>query len=124
MHIRIELKKLKFHVPDKDGKTKCHKMHIGKKQEACPILKVHNTVIENVTEDTYLGEIISSDGKNSKNIAKRLSKGVGIISQILHILEMVSLGHHYIEIAVLLRQALFINGILTYSEIWYKVKLK
>ena len=26
MNIQIELKKLKFHVPDKDGKTKCHKI--------------------------------------------------------------------------------------------------
>ena len=29
INTQIELKKLKFHVPDKDGKTKCHKMHIG-----------------------------------------------------------------------------------------------
>ena len=28
---QIELKKLKFHTPVKDGKSKCHKLHIGKK---------------------------------------------------------------------------------------------
>ena len=36
---QIELKKLKFHVPDKEGKTKCHKMHIGKKHSMCPTLR-------------------------------------------------------------------------------------
>ena len=65
----------------------CHKMHIGRKQETCPVLKVHDTIMEEVTEDTYLGDIISSDGKNSKNLEHRISKGIGIISQIMHILE-------------------------------------
>ena len=30
INTQVELKKLKFHTPDKNGKTKCHKMHIGK----------------------------------------------------------------------------------------------
>ena len=41
------------------------------KKSTCPILKVHNTIMEEVTEDTYLGDIISSDGKNTKNIEKK-----------------------------------------------------
>ena len=92
INTEIEMKKLRFHVPDVKGKSKCHKMHIGRKQETCPVLKVHDTIMEEVTEDTYLGDIISSDGKNSKNLEHRISKGIGIISQIMHILESVSLG--------------------------------
>ena len=65
---QIELKKLRFHVPDKNGKRKCHKMHIGKKNTFCPTLKVHGSIMQEVTEDVYLGDIISSDGKNTKNI--------------------------------------------------------
>ena len=64
---QIELKKLRFHVPDKQGKSKCHKMHVGKKHETCPILEVHGTVMEDVKFDTYLGDIISSDGRNTQN---------------------------------------------------------
>ena len=94
---------------------------MGPKNKTCPVLKVHNTVVEEVTEDTYLGDIISSDGKNTKNIKNRISKGVGKISEIMNLLEMVSLGEHYMEIAILLREAIFINGILTNSEIWYSV---
>ena len=32
INTQIELKKLKFHVPDSKGKTKCHKLHIENKQ--------------------------------------------------------------------------------------------
>jgi hypothetical protein len=27
---QIELKRLKFHIPNKEGKSKCHKIHVGK----------------------------------------------------------------------------------------------
>ena len=42
---QIELKKLRFHVPDQEGKSKCHKMYIGGNMNTCPELKVHGTVM-------------------------------------------------------------------------------
>ena len=75
--------------------------------------------MEDVQYDTYLGDIISNDGKNKLNIENRISKGLGIISQIMNILEIVSFGTHYMEIALLLRDSMFINGILFNSEVWY-----
>ena len=119
INTQIELKKLRFHVPDMNGKSKCHKMHVGDHKGTCPELKVHGTVMESVTEDSYLGDILSSDGKNKKNVEKRISKGLGIISQIMNLLGMISFGHHYIEIALLLRESLFINGTLNNVEVWY-----
>ena len=68
----MELKKLRFHVPDKAGKSKCHKMHVGGKKKLCPELKVHVTVMESVQHDMYLGDLISSDAKNRKNVKKRI----------------------------------------------------
>ena len=117
INTQIELKKLRFHVPDKNGKSKCHKIHIGEHSTMCPVLKVHGTVMETVTEDLYLGDVISGDGKNKKNIEKRISKGLGIISQIMNLLEVICFGHYYIEIALLLRESMFINGILNNSEV-------
>ena len=64
---RIEMKKLKFHTPDHNGKSKCHTMHIGKCLHECPSLKVHGFQMEKVSSDTYLGDIVSSDGKNRLN---------------------------------------------------------
>ena len=55
--------------------------------------------MEKVFSDTYLGDIISSDGKNKLNIENRVSKGLGIVSQIMDILKTVSFGKHFFEIA-------------------------
>ena len=116
---QIELKKLRFHVPDEYGKTKCHKLHIGKKNIGCPLLKVHGTIMPEVTEDVYLGDILSSNGKNTKNIKSRISKGLGIINQIFNMLDNISFGPHYFEMALLFRDSMLINGTLNNAEIWY-----
>ena len=118
---QIELKKLRFHIPDKNGKSKCHKIHVGKNHETCPILKVHGTVMEDVSYDTYLGDIISGDGRNTLNIKKRVGKGLGIITQIVNLLNMINLGEYYFETVILLRESVFLNGILTNAEIWYSL---
>ena len=75
-----------------------------------------------VTEDVYLGDILSSDGINTKNINQRISKGLGVINQIFNILGNVNFGSHFFEIAMLLRESMFINGILTNTEIWYNMQ--
>ena len=71
-----------------------------------------------VTEDTYLGDIISSDGRNTKNITSRIHKGHGKITEIMTILETTPLGPHYFKTALLLRESLFLNSILTNADIW------
>ena len=96
-------------------------MHIGRKTSVCPQLQVHGTLMEQVTEDTYLGDIISDDGKNGKNIKARIAKGVGIISEIKNILETVTLGEHFFATAILLRESKFLNGILTNCDVWYSL---
>ena len=122
INTQIEMKKLKFHTEDKNGKSKCHTIHVGKTNTMCPDLKVHGTRMGKVSEDTYLGDVISQDGSNWKNIKSRAGKGLGIISQILTILETVSFGKYYFQIAMTLRESMFLNGILTNSEIWYHLK--
>ena len=59
INTQIEMKKLEFHTPKENGKSKCHKMHIGRQHEDCKTLKVHNTEMQMVSHDTYLGDIIS-----------------------------------------------------------------
>ena len=46
--------------------------------------------MEKVSSDTYLGDIVSSDGKNRLNIESRVAKGLGIVSQIMDILKCVA----------------------------------
>ena len=115
---KIEAKKLRFHTPDENGNSKCHKIHVGKSKE-CQELKVHGFPVDKVSNDTYLGDIISQDGKNKHNIANRVAKGIGLVGQIMDILKTVSFGEHYFEIATTLRNSILVNGILTNCEVWY-----
>ena len=82
INTHIEMKKLRFHTPDKQGKSKCHKLHVGKANPMCPELRVHGCAMESVKTDKYLGDFVSVDGSNSATIQDRVSKGNGIICQI------------------------------------------
>ena len=49
----IELKKLKFHVPEAGKKSKCHYLHVGKPNKRCPGMKVHGEKADRVEEAVY-----------------------------------------------------------------------
>ena len=118
INTKIELKKLQFHT------DKCVTMHVGKNCSNCPTPRVHGHKMSKVSEIKYLGDIISSDGKNSKNIKERVSKGYGAVNQIMNILQTLNFGNYTVEMALLLRNSIFINGILTNSEVWFGLNEK
>ena len=120
----IELKKLSFHTPVENKKSKCHMMHIGSPNAVCPDMKVHGHTVDIVNQAVYLGDIITSDGSNTSNIKDRVSKGMGQINTIMNILNTVSFGISYFEIAVALREAHLINGMLSSIDVLYGLKKK
>ena len=77
-----------------------------------------------ISHDTYLGDIIMNNGSNELNILARASKGQGKVTEIVNILEKVTFGTHYFKVAKLLRESNFLNGIMTNSEVWYGVTQK
>ena len=109
INVHIELKKLRFHTVNEKGESKCHKLHVGKKSEFCPTLRVHGTEMQAVNADNYLGDIVSSGGSHKLNIRNRIAKGYGKIAEIMAILSKLSLGQHYFTTAVLLRNSLFVS---------------
>ena len=118
-----ELKKLRFHVPDIiTKKSKCHKLHIGKKNFTCPDLKVHGHKMATVFKDKYLGDILSSDGSNDATLNDRKGKAIGCLNNIISILDTISFGHHYFKILITLRESMFINCVLTNSEVWFGLR--
>ena len=80
--------------------------------------------IKEVSEDKYLGDIISNDGRNLKNIKARISKGQGIVSRIMTLLEGIPFGRHYFEVAMILRDSLLVSSKLFNTEAWYNITLK
>ena len=135
INTKTAIKKLQF------GAQKCHQMSIREKEHICPELFIDNWQVEKVEDsgevkdfykgeinlsktdaEKYLGDIICKDGKNLKNIKDRKSKGFGIVQQISSILENIFFGPYEIEISLILRKSLLLNGILTNSEAWYGLK--
>ena len=115
INARIELDKLLFNGP------KCHQLHIGKPSNLCPVLRAHLTEIQVALEEKYVGDIISCDGKHSKNIAARRLKGIGICNEITAILNALFLGPYHFEIAMLFRQVMLHSVLLFNSETWLRL---
>ena len=63
---------------------KCSKLHIAKgKSDQCPNLKVHNSDMKSSEKEHYLGDIVNENAKPHTNIIDRISKGYGIVANIL-----------------------------------------
>ena len=120
-------------------------MNVGKPSTQCPDLfvdkwelkKVRNyftgsenlkdkedgrAKLNNIEYEKYLGDIVSFEGKNKRNILSRRNKGIGIVKQVMTILETTCFGPHVFEVALLFRKSFLINSILTNSESWYGIK--
>ena len=100
INAKIEMKKLEC------GVTKCKKIHFGKENVLCPDLEVHGEKIDESDCEKYLGNLLASEGMNKKNINAKVSKGIGMVSQTMNILNQVSLGSFYV-----LRNCSFIERI-------------
>ena len=108
------------------GAQKCKKLHVGRVCDdfKCQRLEVDewkeveifndetgldeiedtcegNELMEEKKEEKYLGDVISRDGKNIKNIKARVAKGKGIVTRIMTIFEGIPVGQFYFEIAVI-----------------------
>ena len=141
LNVKSNIKKLQY------NSEKCFKMHVGKKVDDCPELKINswkvrdveNVVtseyelcdeisdevpLSDVEDQKYLGEILSSNAKNHENIRKQKEKGYIIINQINKILENGFFGKYFFKAAILLRESLFLNSILLNCEVWTDISEK
>ena len=126
------------------GTKKCHRLHFGRKSDMCPDLyldtwkieeseqyetgrKIFKDVIddeykiEDSAEERYLGDFITKDGKNTKNVSARKARGVGIVDKIFNYLNDIFLGPYFFQAALMFRSSLLLNSILVNSESWYNV---
>ena len=117
LNTKISSKKLKL------SEAKCNHLHFSKSSSQChTTLKADNSVMKKNTECSYLGDILSTRGSIDATVEQRRQKGIGICSQIIGIVNGLSLGNYYFKIGFFLREAMFLNGILTNSEVWYPIK--
>ena len=118
INVKIESKKLRL------SDSKCYRLHIDKRKKTakCTVkLLAHDDEIKHVKTAAYLGDILNEDGSIDDTVKARKDKSFGRISQISSILGSISLGMFYMDISLILRESMLLNGILTNSEIWYNV---
>ena len=114
---KIDTKRLKF------GPSKCFKMHVGNGcKTTCPELKVHDQIMTSVEKETYLGNILSHDGRIDSNIQERQNRGTGYVNQIMSFLKEISFGYYFFNMAMLFRMSNLINGMLCSTESLYGIK--
>ena len=68
-----------------------------------------------------LGDLITSDGKNTRNISARRARGIGIVDRIINYLNDVFFGPYYFKAALLFRTSVLLNSVLVNSESWYNI---
>ena len=111
----MEMKKLTL-TPQK-----CGKIHIGKKSMECPILNVHKEKIRDSDSEKYLGYIISNKGTLDNTMKDQKLKGYSYIAEIRVLLSDMPFVRRRIEVGLMLRYAMFVNGILTNSAQVFQV---
>ena len=77
--------------------------------------------MKSAEKERYLGDIVNKNAKPHTNIIERISKGYGIVANILGLIRDIPLGNRRVEIGLDLRQAWFVNGCLYNSEIWQQL---
>ena len=73
-------------------------------------------IMEEKSDEKYLGDVISTDGKNIKNVKARVAKGKGIANRIISIIDGIPFGDFYFEVAMILRNSLLVSSMLSNSE--------
>ena len=84
----VESKKLRL------SQQKCARIHVGNGHENCPELKVHEHIMKETESEKYLGDVIHKSGNIQETINRRKEKGVGIVSEVISIINEIPLGKH------------------------------
>ena len=73
-------------------------------------LLVHYDEMKAVKSAAYLGDILNEDGNIDDTVLARKDRSIGRISQIMSILDSISLGMFYMDISLILRESMLLNG--------------
>ena len=73
------------------NQLKCAKIHVGKKCGECPELFAQKEHMKNSYQEKYLGDLMNKDGKQHATVVERISKGYGIVANILALINDIPL---------------------------------
>ena len=102
--------------------TKCFQVIVNPpKGIPPPLLMIGDQEIQSVKSTKCLGDIVSANGSMNDLIMDRINKGKAIIVSALSLCNDITLGHLYIESALLLHKAVFLQSVLFNSQAWSNI---
>ena len=114
---------VKLHVSPNQRKNCCNTKlgDVEQKTVSCVALEVQDSAMKQCDTEKYIGDIVSSDGSNDRNIMNRRSQGFGSISTIFSMLQALSFGYHYVRIWLILRESHLLSKLLLSCESWHRL---
>ena len=80
--------------------------------------------MKNSESEKYLGDFISHDGKHDATMSNRIQRAYSYLSEIRALLTDMPFGKRRLQIGLMLRDAMFVNGVLFNSEAWSSINQK
>ena len=71
--------------------------------------------------EKYLGDYISHDGRLDATINNRIQRAYSYLSEIRALLTDMPIGKRRLQIGLMLREAMFVNGVLSNSGAWSSI---
>ena len=123
---------IKLHVGNKTKQFKCQDLFVDKWKEIAIQENLEaeidvfegESIMKEKEAEKYLGDVISIDGRNIRNIKTRINKGAGVVRKIITMLEGIPFGKQFFNIGMILRDSLLVSSMLFNSEAWYNVTSK
>ena len=118
-----QTKCVKLHICKEERSKNCAESDLSSRNVKCVSLDVQDSEMRSATNEKYIGDVISNNGSNDANIARRRSQGIGALSEIFSVLKEISMGSHYIEMGLIMRESILLSKMLLSAEIWHKLFL-
>ena len=115
---------MEHHSKLKLSSSKCSRVHIGKQINPCPDLKVHEDQMKTSNKEKYLESFITTEGNLDSTIENRVQKAWSYYAEIKAIINDFLFGERKTEIGLMLREAMFLIGILYDSEACHNITEK
>ena len=105
--------------------TKCVILIVNKKaHDSCPMLKIDEHIMEEVKETKIVGDMVNNKGNRNSLVEDRVKSGKSVIANMLATCSEVTCGMYYVKVMLLLYRSVFIQTMLSNSDVWTNISDK
>jgi hypothetical protein len=104
--------------------TKCAILIVNKKaHESCPMLKIEEHTIEEVSKTKIVGDMVNNKGNRNSLVEERVKNCKSVIANMLATCSEVTCGMFYVKVMLLLYRTVFVQTMLNNSDVWSNLSI-